>query len=37
MFGARIQLRADMTLAEISSEVAALAELTRELARVAPS
>jgi hypothetical protein len=37
MFGARIQFPADMTLAEISSEVAALAELTQQLAQVAPS
>lgn len=37
MFGARIQFPADITLAEINGEVAALAELTFELARIIPS
>lgn len=37
MFGARIQFTADATLAEISNEVAALAELTLKLAQVSPS
>jgi hypothetical protein len=34
MFGARIQFPADSTLSEISSEIAALAELTLKLAQV---
>ena len=37
MFGARIQFPADITLAELSSEVAALAELTLKLAQAVPS
>jgi hypothetical protein len=37
MFGARIQFPADSTLAEISGEVATLAELRFKLAQVAPS
>lgn len=37
MFGARIQFSADSTLAQISSEIAALAELTLKLAQKAPS
>lgn len=36
MFGARIQFPADSTLAEISGEITAIAELTLNLAKVAP-
>jgi hypothetical protein len=37
MFGARIQFPANVTLAQLSREVAALGELTLKLAQVAPS
>jgi hypothetical protein len=37
MFGARIQFPANVSLAQVSREVAALGELTLKLAQVAPS